>query len=159
MVKKYYLTSKNGTVFAICFSLCCFALLITFLIHIKEVGFLPLIFMTFVTIFAIFGTLACTTNRIVLDFKNNIIKLCKIKRYKFDLDKLVKIDIVTKNSVDPRKYCHLVFNFIDNKQFTMSGFLSMFKYKDVEKTHQLINRIKADFLIYKKMDIEVQYIK
>ena len=141
LVKKYYLTSIGGKLLSIWLFIIAFATTIFLFIFSSQVETITIAFSTFFTIFALFGIFLCFNNTITINYKTNELVVTTFKKKKFALQNIYKIIVSTKNSINPKKYCNIIFFFKDNQTYFISGFLSVFKYKDVEKSQKLVDEI------------------
>lgn len=141
LVKKYYLTSLGGKLLSIWLFIIAISITILLFIFFSQIEAIAIVFSTFFTIFALLGIYLCFNNSITINYKTNELIVTTFKKKKFALQNVYKIIVSTKNSINPKKYCNIIFFFKDNQTYFISGFLSVFKYKDVEKSQKLVNEI------------------
>lgn len=89
--------------------------------------------------FAFFCSFILFRANIKINNKTNSLIITTLKRKIYSLDNLEKIVVSTENSINTKKYCHIVFFFKDNSTYFISGFTSFIKNKDVEKTQKLVD--------------------
>lgn len=148
MVKKYSLSSLGGKILTILLS--CFFLSITIVLCIyhSQVSFWGIFFSAIATLIALFGTFLSFYNGIKIDYRNNTLVVLTFKIKRFALKDLSSIIVSTENSIDPKKYCHIVFLFKDGEEYRISGFLSVIKNRDVEKSIELVDKLNKDLQLY-----------
>ena len=148
LVKKYSLSSSGGKVLTTLLS--CFFISITIVLCIYhiQVGFWGIFFSSIATLIALFGTFLSFYNGIKIDYRNNTLVVLTLKTKRFALNDLSSITVTTENSVDPKKYCHIVFTLKNGEEYRISGFLSVIKHRDVEKSIELVDKLNKDLQLY-----------
>ena len=153
MVKRYYLSSIGGCVLAITLSCFSLAISIVLIIYSSQVGILPIIISLICAMFSIFGTFLCFWNGIKIDFRKDVLIVKSFLMKTMKVSMLKSIFVSTENSLNAQKYGKIIFEDKNRNKIEINGFLSIFKYKDVEKTQKLVNRIIADINYYSKVKI------
>jgi len=144
MSKRYLFTTIGGLFLATIVALFSISIHIVLCVFYNQVGIIPIILSFICCSFLSFGTFLCYWSSIKINFKTKKVIITTLKRKVIDIDKIVKINISTENSVDDKKYCNIVFLLNNNTTYTCSGFRSVFKFKDVEKTKKLVKAINKD---------------
>lgn len=148
LVKKYSLSSLGGKVLTILLLFFFMSITIVLFVYHSQVSFWGIFFSVIATLISLFGTFLSFFNGIKIDYRNNTLAILTLKIKYFALQDLSDITVSTKNSIDPKKYCHIVFTLKNGKEYKINGFLSVIKYRDVEKSIQLVDKLNEDLQLY-----------
>lgn len=122
-----------------------FALNIVLLIFREQIPWYAMCYAIFALLFCLFGSYLCFNHRIKFDKKRNILKICNLVNKKLEVSQIDCIEISTKNSLDPKKYCFIIFKLKDGNIVRCSEYFS-------------INKNKAVAITRKKIELLSQYI-
>lgn len=114
----------------------------------SQVSFWGIFFSVIATLIALFGTFLSFYNGIKIDYRNNTLVILTLKTKCYELKDLSSITVSTENSIDPKKYCHIVFLLKNGEEYRISGFLSVIKNRDVEKSIEVVDKLNKDLQLY-----------
>lgn len=141
MVKKYLLTSLFGCILATTLLFFSISINIVLCLYYNQVGIFPIIISFLFVLFTFLGTFLCFYESIKIDLRTNKVIVKNFKSIIIDLEKIHEIKISTENSVDSKKYCNIIFVLNDKSSYTIHGFNSILKFRDVKKTIDLVNEL------------------
>lgn len=137
--KSFSLVSNGYKLLAFILTLCLISLTITFIV------FLPIwyaiLFSTLASAFCFFALILCFRIRIVVDRKNNQLFVYNIKSRRIDLHTLRSIEVDTKDSINDKKYCFIIFKLNDGSFYKTGGYSTIITYKAVFYTHKIVNEL------------------
>lgn len=142
LAKKFNLTSIYGFLFS--FILLFITMIITIVLYVfhNQVNIFALILIWPFLLFSLLGIIACFLNTIKVDLKRHELTIFNLKKKVIDIDNLQDIYIKTDNSIDNKKFCNIVFVLKNNEKYSISGYSSILKNNNVEKTKNIIKNIK-----------------
>jgi len=79
-------------------------------------------------------------NRIVIDTEKKIVSIRSLKLKKINFDSILRVEVEKSNSINPQKYCFVLFRLKDNEHYKTSGFSSIGK-KGVKITEEIVLEI------------------
>ena len=120
-------------------SLC--ALNIALLIYIEQIPWYAICYSIFVLLFCLFGCYICFNHNIIIDYEKNILKICNLKNVKVSFEQINCVNISVENSLDPRKYCHILFNLKDGQSIKYSEYFTLIKANAVAITRDKIKQL------------------
>lgn len=119
------------------------ALTITLCAFYYEVPWFCIIISVICTVFCLAGCLLSFNCKIVVDFKNDILKISKFTTKKFKISALTDITTDTNYSPDKRKYCFVLIKLNTGETYKACQYITIFNRKAVEITVDKVAELKS----------------
>ena len=140
MKKKIFpLVSIGFKVLASILTLALVSLFVILLIY-KAIWY-AVLFAGVVAALCLFAIILSFLNWIVVDNEKDQLIISTLKKKKINLSELLDIKIDTAHSVDKKKYCHIVFKFIDGTSYKILGYSTVFNYKSLYYTQKTLSKV------------------
>lgn len=146
MIGKKYIsfTSIGGKILTLCLSL---IFLIVTIIFIKyRIEWYYVMFCIIMFALCSFTTYVCFNNKIIIDKTNGYLIIKNVKSKKIKIKDIEKIKIDTTYSIDPKKYCFVIFILKDGSIYKISEYSTLITSNAVKitkkKVDYILNEIK-----------------
>lgn len=138
-------TSIGYKILSLCFSILFWVVTIVFYNNKNQVRWYHTLFCLMLFIIFFFTTYLCFNNKIIIDKTNKYICYKSIKSKIIQIKDIVDIKIDVNFSIDPKKYCFVIFVLRDGSIFKIPEYSTLLKNKAVaitnKKIEQLLNEI------------------
>ncbi|MDE7158338.1 MAG: hypothetical protein K2N74_02075 [Clostridiales bacterium] len=138
---RFYLTSIGCKILSVCVSIEMLILSGVLIYYYSQIPWYAILFAVAVTVLCWVACVICFTHGLVLDKQKNIITIITLKRKKIALTDIEKIEVDIENSIDPNKYCFITICLKESEQVKTSGFFSIIKKHDVQRTRLIVDEI------------------
>lgn len=140
---KYNLMSIGIKILSIIIFVSMTALNSVLIVFHNQVPLIAILFSCLVTLLLLFACILFFNNKIIINLKTRKVIAISFKKHTINIDEIKNIAVNNNPSIDSEKYCNIEISLSDGSIIRVSGYSSMLKKGDVQKTRDIVGRLNT----------------
>lgn len=138
----FSITSLSYKIIGLILSIFLTSTTIAFIMFPNEIPWYVIPVFSLVSLALLLGTILFFIHGITIYPERKQIKIQTVKKQILSYNEINSISIDTEYSLDPCRYCFIVFALKNGEKIKISGFSSIVKKNGVKKSYEIVTRLK-----------------